>query len=145
MQPTGNHINFSEHPHNLLVANKKSGVRSYRFGYQGSEKDDEIFSSTGTVYTTFYRGLDVRTARWFTPDPENAKTPWESPYASMGLNPIIYNDILGNKIKGSTEKDAKESKNQISESMKIEDDDISEKFMDFFKIEIGRASCRERV
>lgn len=66
-----------------------------RFGYQGSEKDDEIAGVTGSHYTTFFRELDTRIGRWWAIDPKTSATPWESPYASMGNNPIWYNDILG--------------------------------------------------
>ncbi|MDC3220607.1 hypothetical protein OAT71_02215 [Flavobacteriales bacterium] len=41
---------------------------AYRYGYQGSEKDDEI-AGNGNSYTTFFRQLDPRLGRWFSPDP----------------------------------------------------------------------------
>ncbi|MCF6183419.1 MAG: hypothetical protein L3J56_02125 [Bacteroidales bacterium] len=80
-----------------LTLNKslKTVCSVYRFGYQGSEKDDEIYGSTGTAYTTHFRGLDTRVVRWWSIDPKTNLTPWESPYASMGLNPIWHNDPLG--------------------------------------------------
>ena len=68
----------------------------YRFGFnKGSEKDDEITGVTGSHYTTFYRELDTRVVRWWTIDPKTSLTPWESPYTSMGNNPIWFNDPLG--------------------------------------------------
>jgi len=67
----------------------------YRYGYQGSEKDDEIKGS-GNQYNTFYRQLDVRLGRWFSID--SKQSPWESQYVSMGNNPIRFNDVLGDTI-----------------------------------------------
>jgi len=68
----------------------------YRYGYQGSEKDDEI-KGEGNSYTTHFRQLDPRVGRWLSIDPKaNAQ---ESPYASMGNNPIFYTDSKGDTIK----------------------------------------------
>jgi len=68
---------------------------SYRHGYQGSEKDDEITGTPGTHISTFFRENDTRLGRWWGVDPKTGLSPWESPYASMGGNPIWYNDPLG--------------------------------------------------
>jgi RHS repeat-associated protein len=65
----------------------------YRFGYQSSEKTDEI-SGLGNHYTTQFRELDTRLARWWSVDPIFKHH--ESPYVSMGNNPIWHNDVLGN-------------------------------------------------
>ncbi len=74
-----------------------AGSENYRFGYQGSMKDDEIYG-TGNSYTTEFRELDVRLMRWWSNDPLTKKTPWESPYVSMGNNPIWFNDVKGDEI-----------------------------------------------
>ena len=65
---------------------------SYRFGYQGSEKDNEV-SGDGNSYTTEFRQLDPRLGRWFSVDP--VFQPWQSPYTSMDSDPIGLNDPLG--------------------------------------------------
>ena len=70
----------------------QSTSSSYRYGYQGSEKDDEI-SGKGNSYTTFFRQLDPRLGRWFSPDP--VFQPWQSPYTSMDNNPISLVDPKG--------------------------------------------------
>ena len=67
----------------------------YGYGYQGSMKDDEI-SGAGNDYTTFYRGLDTRLGRWWSLDPKIKVH--ESPYASMGNNPIWFNDPNGDDL-----------------------------------------------
>ncbi len=80
------------------------GSERFRYGYQGSEKDNEV-KGEGNSYTTFYRQLDPRLGRWLSIDP--VLQPWQSPYCSMDNNPIIYNDILGNVVKPQSEKSAK--------------------------------------
>lgn len=68
-----------------------------RYGYQGSEMDDEV-KGAGNSYTTEFRQLDPRLGRWLTIDPKTAGTPWESPYVSMGNNPIWFTDKKGASI-----------------------------------------------
>jgi RHS repeat-associated protein len=71
----------------------------YRYGYQGSEKDDEAKGS-GNSYTTYFRQLDPRVGRWFSIDPETSNIFKRSPYESMGSNPITFKDPNGDdKIK----------------------------------------------
>ena len=67
---------------------------SYRFGYQGSEKDNEV-SGDGNSYTTEFRQLDPRLGRWFSVDPIESSYPYITPYASMHNNPINLTDVRG--------------------------------------------------
>ena len=76
----------------------------YRFGYQGSEKDNE-FKANGNSYTTEFRQLDPRLGRWLSVDP--VIQPWQSAYCSMDDNPILLNDPHGDKIKYGKEDDVK--------------------------------------
>jgi RHS repeat-associated protein len=71
---------------------KRHGEDVYRYGYQGSERDDEVKGS-GNSYTTEFRQLDPRLGRWLSIDPVFQS--WESPYVSMGNNPIWRNDVSG--------------------------------------------------
>jgi len=64
------------------------------FGYQGSEKDNDIYGD-GNVINTHYRFEDVRLGRWFSTDPEEDEMVGESPYSAMGNNPIWKNDPKG--------------------------------------------------
>jgi RHS repeat-associated protein len=64
----------------------------YRFGYQGSEKDNE-FKGDGNSYTTEFRQLDPRLGRWLSVDP--VIQPWQSTYCAMDDNPLFFYDKKG--------------------------------------------------
>ena len=66
-----------------------SAGENYRFGYQGSEKNEELEGS----YTTLHRQLDTRIGRWTAVDPVTREA--LSPYNSMDNNPITLNDPNG--------------------------------------------------
>jgi RHS repeat-associated protein len=68
----------------------------YRFGYQGSEKDNE-FKGEGNSYTTEFRQLDPRLGRWLSVDPKSDHFNQidYSTYTPNWENPIIYNDQDG--------------------------------------------------
>jgi RHS repeat-associated protein len=78
----------------LMPGRNYSAGSGYRYGYQGSEKDNEIYGD-GNAYTTHFRMLDPRIGRWLSVDPEEAEMPWQTPYNSMDGNPILKNDPNG--------------------------------------------------
>jgi RHS repeat-associated protein len=90
-------------PFGVQFDGRTVSAESYRYGYQGSEKDDEVKGS-GNSYTTEFRLLDPRLGRWLSIDPLADEFPWQSPYCSMDNNPINLNDVLGlsTPIEGST-------------------------------------------
>ena len=90
------------YPFGMAMGGRKGSVGNYRYGYQGSEKDDEI-KGQGNYYTTFFRGLDPRLGKWLSVDPKASSLPWQSPYCSMDNNPIFLNDVLGDKADGWVE------------------------------------------
>ncbi len=81
------------YPGGSLMPGRNYSPDNYRFGYQGSEKSDEIAGVSGAHITTFFRENDTRILRWWSVDPK--ATAFESPYMSMGGNPIWLNDPLG--------------------------------------------------
>lgn len=80
-----------------LVNNAGTGTlvhsRSYRYGFNGMEKDDEV-SGDGNSYTAEYWQYDTRLGRRWNIDPEG-KT-WNSNYLAFSCNPIINIDPKGN-------------------------------------------------
>jgi RHS repeat-associated protein len=66
----------------------------YRFGYQGSEKDNET-KGNGNSYTTEFRQLDPRLGRWLSVDPLSFKFPWQSAYVGFDNAPIFKSDPNG--------------------------------------------------
>jgi hypothetical protein len=68
---------------------------SYRYGYQGSEKDDEITGVGQAHISTFYREGDTRLATWWSEDPKVNDQPWQSPYSYMDRSPVRSNDPKG--------------------------------------------------
>ena len=87
-----------------MVMPNRHGNADYRYGYQGSEKDNEIKGESNS-YTTHFRQLDPRVGRWLSIDPK--ATEYESPYSSMKCNPMIYNDILGDTVKFASSQEEK--------------------------------------
>jgi hypothetical protein len=73
-----------------------SDSAEYGFGYQGSQKTDEMAGS-GSHYTTYFRELDVRIITWWSVDPLSFHPlqTGKSPYSTMWGNPIHWNDISG--------------------------------------------------
>ncbi len=105
--------------HSIFNNVKKSSAERYMYGYQGSEKDNEVNSSNGTSYTTEFRQLDTRLGRWFSSDP--VFQPWQSSYTSMDNNPVNYTDVRGLDPKGDgAEKKSKEYKIKGKEDPYVE-------------------------
>jgi hypothetical protein len=82
------------YPGGSIMPGRSFSSDNYRYGYQGSEKDDEI-SGEGNNITTEFRQLDTRLLRWWSIDPKVALMPWQSPYLSMDGNPVMLNDPKG--------------------------------------------------
>ena len=64
----------------MLIPNRHGSSNSYRYGFQGQEKDDEIKGEGNSLNYTF-RMHDPRVGRFFAVDPLSFNFPWNSPYA----------------------------------------------------------------
>ena len=85
-------------PFGSLLPGRNYSSDSYRFGFNGMEKDDEMHNSTGNSYDFGARMLDPRVGRWLAMDPLAAKYPSLSPYCFVGNNPITSIDPNGKEI-----------------------------------------------
>ncbi len=74
-----------------------AGAEEFRYGYQGSEKDDEV-KGEGNSYDYGARMLDPRIGRWLTIDRFKDKYPSMSPYSFVGNNPVVFKDINGDTL-----------------------------------------------
>jgi RHS repeat-associated protein len=64
----------------MLVPNRHGSSTSYRYGFQGQEKDDELKGEGNSLNYTF-RMHDPRVGRFFARDPLFKTYPWNSDYA----------------------------------------------------------------
>ena len=78
------------------MPNRHFSSGDYRFGYQGSENDNEMTGNTGSHITTYFREFDTRLGRTWSPDP--VVDPWQSPYNNMDNNPVFFNDPFGDDV-----------------------------------------------
>lgn len=78
----------------MLVPNKHASTDTYRYGFNGMEKDDEIKGGEGNSLDFGARMLDPRAGRWFSKD--NIVKPWLSPYQFASGNPVNHIDPDGN-------------------------------------------------
>jgi RHS repeat-associated protein len=82
-------------PFGSLLPGRNYSSDSYRFGFQGQEKDDEIYGATGTSHAFEYRMHDARVGKFWSIDPLAAKYPHYSPYHFAGNTPIVAFDLEG--------------------------------------------------
>ncbi|MEM0578661.1 RHS repeat-associated core domain-containing protein [Flavobacterium polysaccharolyticum] len=86
-------LSYSDYyPFGMLVPNRHGQSDSYRYGFNGMEKDDEL-KGEGNSLDFGARMLDPRIGRWWGKDPD--KRGWINPYSSFANNPIRYIDPDG--------------------------------------------------
>ncbi|MFZ6052362.1 RHS repeat-associated core domain-containing protein [Halocola ammonii] len=87
----------SYYPGGSLMPGKSFNETSYRFGFNGKEKDDEI-SGSGNSYDFGARIYDARISRWLSVDAYWKSYPSHSPYNFALDNPINNIDPDGNIV-----------------------------------------------
>jgi len=80
-----------------MLMPERNGGGNCGYGYQGTEKGNEGKGEVDS-YITHFRQLDLRLGRWLTIDPKASSLPWQSPYFSMDNNPVLLNDVFGDKV-----------------------------------------------
>ena len=67
----------------------------YRYGFNGMEKDDEVYNTSGSSLDFGPRMLDTRLGRFTSLDPREDEFPHWSPYHYGGNSPIAFIDQDG--------------------------------------------------
>jgi RHS repeat-associated protein len=82
------------YPYGSLMPGRHQSSASYRYGFQGQEKDDEV-KGEGNHMDFGARCYDSRLGRFLSNDPKVVEFPWQSPYAYANNNPIRFIDVNG--------------------------------------------------
>ena len=82
------------YPYGMFLPGRHIENESYRYGFNGMEKDNEL-KGTGNSYTTPFRQFDSRIGRWLSLDPLMASYPGQSAYNTFNNNPIYFADPTG--------------------------------------------------
>jgi hypothetical protein len=80
------------YPFGMVMPERSYSSPVYRYGFNGSEKDDEV-GGEGNYYTTEFRELSSRCGNWWSIDPDFKEN--ESPYLGFNSNPILFSDDDG--------------------------------------------------
>ncbi len=78
----------------MILPNRSGSVGSYRYGFNGKEKDDEV-KGQGVQYDYGFRVYDARLGKFLSTDPLFKGYPWYTPYQFAGNNPVWAIDIDG--------------------------------------------------
>ena len=78
----------------MLVPNRHGSSNSYRYGFQGQEKDDELKGEGNSLNYTF-RMHDPRVGRFFAVDPLTKEYPHYTPYSFSGNKVIAHIELEG--------------------------------------------------
>ncbi|MGV3609450.1 MAG: RHS repeat-associated core domain-containing protein [Fluviicola sp.] len=95
------------YPYGYQMPDRHINDPSYRYGYNGMEKNAEMYGE-GNEYSTEFRQYDPRLGRWMSLDPLMAEFPDVSPYVAFGDNPIFFTDPEGLKPRGKADGDKKQ-------------------------------------
>lgn len=139
------------YPFGMRMFNRSSNSSEYRYGYQGSEKDDEV-KGEGNSYNTYFRALDPRIGRWLTIDPKASSMPWQSPYCSMDNNPIWFNDPYGDKVRNGVSATVREKGNDVktaaaeyAKMVKNHDGEVNNKTLDSYRRKSGLKQAEKNL
>ncbi|PCI97009.1 MAG: hypothetical protein COB15_08570 [Flavobacteriales bacterium] len=83
------------YPFGSLMPGRNFSSSSYRFGFNGMEKDDEMHNTSGSSYDFGERIYDARLGKFTSMDPKDRYLPSLSPYSYAANNPIYFMDEEG--------------------------------------------------
>ena len=88
---------MAKNPFGMVMPGMNFNSGDYRFGFNGKEKDDEVYNASGTSYDFGARIYSSRLGRWNSVDSlaHDARQVDKSPYVSMWNNSVIYKDPDG--------------------------------------------------
>ncbi len=82
------------YPYGMLLPKRHASDESYRYGFQGQEKDDELKGEGNSLNYTF-RMYDPRIGRFFAVDPLEHLYPWYTPYQFSGNRVVDKIELEG--------------------------------------------------
>ena len=83
------------YPFGMIMNGRNYNTSSYRFGFNGQEKDQEVYNNQSTMTAMFWE-YDGRIGRRWNRDPK--PTTVISEYVCLNDNPIWNNDLLGDVV-----------------------------------------------
>ena len=88
-------VKIEQYTTSTQVVCDTDSVAGYRYGFNGQEKDDEVYGVEGTSYSFEYRIYDSRIGRFLSVDPLFKDYPWNSSYAFAENDVIRAIDLEG--------------------------------------------------
>ncbi len=85
-------------PFGMLIPNRHGQSDSYRYGFQGQERDDEI-KGEGNSLNFKFRMYDSRVGRFLSIDPMHSEYPWNSTYAFAENKLGLGSELEGKELK----------------------------------------------
>jgi RHS repeat-associated protein len=86
------------YPFGMLLPNRHGNTSSYRYSFNGMEKDNEIKDVEGSSYDFGARLYDARVGRWLSGDAFESKYPHQSTYSFAANSPLLIVDVGGDSI-----------------------------------------------
>ena len=83
------------YPFGMVMPGRSFTSESYRFGFNGKEKDSEGMGGGGSTYDYGFRIYNPQLAKFLSVDPLTASYPWYTPYQFAGNMPISAIDLDG--------------------------------------------------
>ncbi|GIV45093.1 MAG: hypothetical protein KatS3mg035_2216 [Bacteroidia bacterium] len=94
------------YPFGSVMEGRNFEINSYRFGFNGFEKDDEVKGSRNWYAFGDY-GYTPRVVKRISPDPKAQQYSYQSPYFVFNGNPLYFNDPTGQSAEATIDKKTK--------------------------------------